>query len=157
MTLPIISLQDWMDFGIVPIELLYVQSLKIYNVVNQECSWANSWSMGQCPTYIEWSFCFLRSGLYNTLGIDNLIAVGPTSERGHYQLTFNTVQSAQAFVDAGDFIIEGSRCVVYMLKQRKFSAKIHFLPFAIEDDYIWNLMKKKYGLTLICRLNKGKL
>jgi hypothetical protein len=44
--------------------------------------------------------------LEKTVGIRALEAVGPTSNRNLFQLTFTTVTAARDFVEAGDFTVK---------------------------------------------------
>ena len=91
---------------------------------------------------------FFIDYIHRIVGIDSLVAIGTTNRRGYYQITFSTFKKAQKFVDAGDFNINGYQCTTYMLRDKQTLAKIHSLPFAVEDDYVIQLIKKKYGLTV---------
>jgi hypothetical protein len=66
--------------------------------------------------------------LEKTCGIHMLEAVGPTSNRNLFQLTFTTVTAANNFLNVGDFTVKGRNAKVTQVTKSKFRIRAHWIP-----------------------------
>jgi hypothetical protein len=73
--------------------------------------------------------------LETTVGLRALEAVGPTANRNMFQLTFTTVEAANAFLNAGDFTVKNRAAKVSMVTKSKFRIRVHWVPHFVPMSY----------------------
>lgn len=86
--------------------------------------------------------------LENTVGLRALEAVGPTANRNLFQLTFNTVDAAKKFLDAGDFIVKNRTAKVSMVTKSKFRIRVHWVPHFVPMSVIVNSLERSECLKV---------
>ena len=85
----------------------------------------------------------------HTVGASNLVAFGPTADRGIYQLTFKTENHVKQFCSYGDFFIKERACKIESSFEKEHKIKIHWLPYYIPDQVIISELEKIPGLKVI--------
>jgi hypothetical protein len=86
--------------------------------------------------------------LESTVGIRALEAVGPTSNRNLFQLTFNTVEAAKTFLDAGDFTVKNRTAKVSMVTKTKFRIRVDWVPHFVPMSVIVNSLERSGELKV---------
>jgi hypothetical protein len=82
----------------------------------------------------------------DVVGIESLEACGPTARRGFYQLTFESEEYANKFVETGDFELKGRRCYVDKVRlqerDRRCRVRVHWVPHYIPNEAITKILER---------------
>ena len=84
----------------------------------------------------------------HSVGLASLLAFGPTSERGSYQLTFATEEAARQFLQAGSFFIHDRMVKVNMVAEARYRIRIHWVPYYIPDSAVIDTLEAIPGVRV---------
>ena len=84
-----------------------------------------------------------------TVGVGQLEAIGPSNQGHVWNVTFQTTQAKQSFVDGGDFDVAGRRALVAGVKNARATIRVHWIPYFVPMAAIVDQFRHLAGIKVL--------